>query len=113
MIINNESYDRVQNALEEVFCCCETEDTYTDWDDIASEAIAAELEYLDADQLAMTVEAFKEYIAETAETDENLALGIRSALVIFSQETIDYLDDDSDYCNALRKAVASLKGMNV
>lgn len=113
MIINDESYERVQNAVEEVYSCCEIEDPYTDWEDIASEAIAAVLEYLDAEQLEMTIEAFKDYIIETADSDENLALGIRSALVIFSQETIDYLDDDSDYCNELRKAVASLKGMNV
>lgn len=97
--INEESYERVQNAIEEVGYCCDTTDDSSQWEDVAASAIAPFLEELDADQLAMTCAAFREYINDTVSEDTNLAMGIMAALERYLRETLDYIgypDPDED-----------------
>lgn len=91
--INEESYERVNNAIEEIGYCCATEDDYNEWEDIAASAIAPFLEELNAEQLAMTCAAFREYIIDTADNDLNLAMGIKTALARTLWETLDYIGD--------------------
>lgn len=117
MIINDESYERVQNAVEDIYSCCEIEDDYTGWEDVASSAIAPYLEALDEEQLRMTITAFEEYIADVSEEDENLAVGIKTALMRFLSETLEYLteiyDETSDYGEAIKESLSELNKMTV
>lgn len=113
--INEESYERVQNAIEEVGYCCDTADDYSQWEDVAASAIAPFLEELDEEQLVMTCEAFREYISNTVGEDTNLAMGIRAALERYLRETLDYIgypdpdedvaepDEDDDYYESYKQ----------
>ncbi len=93
MFINkSEAHARVLEAIDDVKVCCEVEDDYTEWDDIAASSITAFLEDLTAEQLDDTCGAFKEYITDR-DTPYNLAMGIRSALVICFSEMFDYIGD--------------------
>lgn len=115
--INEESYERVTNAIEEIGYCCATEDDYNEWEDIAASAIAPFLEELNAEQLAMTCAAFREYIIDTADNDLNLAMGIKTALARTLRETLDYIgdvpndedDEDTDEENPTAELVAVMK----
>lgn len=115
--INEESYERVNNAIEEIGYCCATEDDYNEWEDIAASAIAPFLEELNAEQLAMTCAAFREYIIDTADNDLNLAMGIKTALARTLWETLDYIgdvpndedDEDTDEENPTAELVAVMK----
>lgn len=115
--INEESYERVNNAIEEIGYCCATEDDYNKWEDIAASAIAPFLEELNAEQLAMTCAAFREYIIDTADNDLNLAMGIKTALARTLRETLDYIgdvpndedDEDTDEENPTAELVAVMK----
>lgn len=115
--INEESYERVNNAIEEIGYCCATEDDYNEWEDIAASAIAPFLEELNAEQLAMTCAAFREYIIDTADNDPNLAMGIKTALARTLRETLDYIgdvpndedDEDTDEENPTAELVAVMK----
>ncbi len=115
--INEESYERVNNAIEEIGYCCATEDDYNEWEDIAASAIAPFLEELNAEQLAMTCAAFREYIIDTADNDLNLAMGIKTALARTLRETLDYIgdvpndedDEDTDEENPTAELVAVMK----
>ena len=40
----------------------------------------------------MTVAALEEYIIDTADTDMNMAMGIRTALARYIRERLDFLD---------------------
>lgn len=46
--ISDESYERVQNAIEDLGYCCELEDDYEQWEDIAASSMASFLDDLDA-----------------------------------------------------------------
>lgn len=98
--ISDESYERVQNAIEDINCCCVTEDEYTEWEDIAASSIEGFIDSLNDEQLAMTCAAFREYIIDKEDTDLNLALGIKTALTRALREMLDYIgtvyDDDDD-----------------
>lgn len=74
MIISDESYERVRASVEDIKCCCEIEDDYMEWEDIAAYSIMAFLEALDEDQLKMTVAAFKEYAWDFEDVDPNFSL---------------------------------------
>ena len=80
MLISDESYERVRDAVADIKCCCETEDDYMEWEDIASFSIMAFLEALDENQLKMTVAAFREYAWDIEDEDSNLSQGILTAL---------------------------------
>jgi hypothetical protein len=90
--ISDESYERVQNAIEDIGYCCETEDDYDRWEDIAASSMAGFLDDLDSKQLEMTVAAFEEYITDTAESDLNMAMGVKNALARYLRERLEYLD---------------------
>lgn len=115
--INEESYERVNNAIEEIGYCCATEDDYNEWEDVAASAIAPFLEELNAEQLAMTCAAFREYIIDTADNDLNLAMGIKTALARTLRETLDYIgdvpndedDEDTDEENHTAELIAVMK----
>lgn len=116
--INEESYERVTNAIEEIGYCCATEDDYNEWEDVAASAMAPFLEELNAEQLTMTCAAFREYIIDTAaDNDLNLAMGIKAALARTLRETLDYIgdvpddeeDEDADEENPMAELVAVMK----
>ncbi len=91
--ISDESYERVQNAIEDINCCCVTEDDYNEWEDIAAFSIAGFIDSLNDEQLAMTCAAFREYIIDTEDSDLNLAMGIRTALARSLREMLEYIGD--------------------
>lgn len=90
--ISDESYERVQDIIEDIGYCCEVEDDYEQWEDIAASSMAGFLDDLDYEQVEMTVAALEEYIIDTADTDMNMAMGIRTALARYIRERLDFLD---------------------
>lgn len=90
--ISDESYERVQDIVEDIGYCCEVEDDYEQWEDIAASSMAGFLDDLDYEQVEMTVAALEEYIIDTADTDMNMAMGIRTALARYIRERLDFLD---------------------
>ena len=90
--ISDESYERVQDIVEDIGYCCEVEDDYEQWEDIAASSMAGFLDDLDYEQVEMTVAALEEYIIDTADTDMNMAMGIRTALARDIRERLDFLD---------------------
>lgn len=90
--ISDESYERVQDIIEDIGYCCEVEDDYEQWEDIAASSMAGFLDDLDYEQVEMTVAALEEYIIGTADTDMNMAMGIRTALARYIRERLDFLD---------------------
>ena len=90
--ISDESYERVQNIIEDIGYCCEVEDDYEQWEDIAASSMAGFLDDLDYEQVEMTVAALEEYIIDTADTDMNMAMGIKTALSRYIRERLDFLD---------------------
>lgn len=90
--ISDESYERVQDIIEDIGYCCEVEDDYEQWEDIAASSMAGFLDDLDYEQIEMTVAALEEYIIDTADTDMNMAMGIRTALARYIRERLDFLD---------------------
>ena len=90
--ISDESYERVQDIIEDIGYCCEIEDDYEQWEDIAASSMAGFLDDLDYEQVEMTVAALEEYIIDTADTDMNMAMGIKTALARYIRERLDFLD---------------------
>ena len=90
--ISDESYERVQDIIEDIGYCCEVEDDYEQWEDIAASSMAGFLDDLDYEQVEMTVAALEEYIIDTADTDMNMAMGIKTALARYLRERLDFLD---------------------
>ena len=45
--ISDESYERVQSIIEDMSYCCEFEDDYDQWEDIAASSMASFLDDLD------------------------------------------------------------------
>ena len=90
--ISDESYERVQNIIEDIGYCCEVEDDYEQWEDIAASSMAGFLDDLDYEQVEMTVAALEEYIIDTDYTDMNMAIGIKTALARYIRERLDFLD---------------------
>ena len=90
--ISDESYERVQDIIEDIGYCCKVEDNYEQWEDIATSSMAGFLDDLDYEQIEMTVAALEEYIIDTADTDMNMAMGIKTALARYIRERLDFLD---------------------
>ena len=90
--ISDESYERVQDIIEDIGYCCEVEDNYEQWEDIAASSMAGFFDDLDYEQIEMTVAALEEYIIDTADTDMNMAMGIKTALARYIRERLDFLD---------------------
>lgn len=90
--ISDESYERVQDIIEDIGYCCEVEDNYEQWEDIAASSMAGFFDDLDYEQVEMTVAAMQEYIIDTADTDMNMAMGIKTALARYIRERLDFLD---------------------
>ena len=88
--ISDESYERVQDIIEDIGYCCEVEDDYDQWEDIAASSMASFLDDLDGEQLEMTVAALEEYIVDS--TDMNMAMGIKTALERYIRERLEFLD---------------------
>lgn len=90
--ISDESYERVQDIIEDMSYCCEFEDDYDQWEDIAASSMASFLDDLDGEQLEMTVAALEEYIIDKADYDLNMAMGVKTALARYMRERLEYLD---------------------
>ncbi len=119
--INEASYERVMKAVEDINICCVTEDDYNEWEDIASSSIAAFIDDLNDEQLEMTCGAFIEYIEDTAETDRNMAMGVKTALERALKEMLDNAgviseDDDEErvfLINAMKNSLKAVENMEV
>lgn len=118
--INEASYERVQNAIEDINICCVTEDDYNEWEDIASSSIAAFIDDLNDEQLEMTCGAFMEYIEDTAETDRNMAMGVKTALERALKEMLDNIgiaDEDetekAELINVMKNSLNAVENMEV
>ncbi|MCR5166730.1 MAG: hypothetical protein K6C13_05870 [Oscillospiraceae bacterium] len=96
-IVNEESYERVSTAVDEIREACEVGDDYMEWEDVAASAIEPVFDELDEEQLRMTVSAFIEYINDTADEDRNMALGVKAALIRCLKEKADYMDTYVEY----------------
>lgn len=90
--ISDESYERVQDIIEDIGYCCEVDDDYNEWEDIAASSMSSFLDELDLEQLEMTVSALEEYIIDTADSNINMAMGIKTALERYFRERLDFLD---------------------
>lgn len=95
--VRSEAHGRVLSAVEDIKTCCEVEDYYEEWSDVAASSIQAFLEDLSAEQLDDTCGAFREYITEISEENPNLANGIKDGLRICLNEMLDYIDDVPEY----------------
>ncbi len=125
----SETHERVLCAVEDIKSCCEVRDDFHEWSDIAASSIQAFLEDLTAEQLDDTCSAFEEYIEETVGENENLAKGVKDALLICLKEMLDYIgetsedeeeeidenasDEETRFINQIRQAVKQLEEMNV
>jgi len=87
--ISDESYDRVRDIIEDIGYCCEVDDDYNEWEDIAASSMAGFLDELDLEQLEMTVAALEEYIIDTADSNINMAMGIKTALGRYIRERLE------------------------
>jgi len=90
--ISDESYERVQDIIEDIGYCCEVEDDYNEWEDIAASSMSSFLDELAPEQLEMTVSALEEYIIDTADSNINMAMGIKTALGRYFRERLEFLD---------------------
>lgn len=118
--INEASYERVQYAIEDINICCVTEDDYNEWEDIASSSIAAFIDDLNDEQLEMTCGAFMEYIEDTAETDRNMAMGVKTALERALKEMLDNMgiaDEDetekAELIKVMKNSLNAVENMEV
>ena len=113
--INEASYERVQKAIEDINICCVTEDDYNEWEDIASSSIAAFIDDLNDEQLEMTCGAFIEYIEDTAETDRNMAMGVKTALERALKEMLDNMgiadEDETEKAELIKVMKNSLNAV--
>lgn len=90
--ISDECYDRVRDIIEDIGYCCEVDDDYNEWEDIAASSMSSFLDELDLEQLEMTVAALEEYIIDTADSNINMAMGIKTALERYIRERLEFLD---------------------
>lgn len=91
--ISDESYERVENILEDIGYACDTDDDYDQWEDIARQSFATFMDELDTDQLNMTCYAVRERtIDEYDAGKENYAKGIREAFIGYLKDRKEYLD---------------------
>ena len=118
--ISEASYERVQKAIEDINICCVTEDDYNEWEDIASSSIAAFIDDLNDEQLEMTCGAFIEYIEDTAETDRNMAMGVKTALERALKEMLDNMgiaDEDetekAELIKVMKNSLNAVENMEV
>lgn len=88
--ITEEAYFRAENIIREIGYAVDVNDSWEEWYDVASEVVTAGFEDLNDIQVRSTYSALMERISEK---DENLSDGIRNAVVMSFEETIDYKDD--------------------
>lgn len=93
MMISEEAYERVQNIIEDINICCETEDDYNEWEDIAASSIGSFMDELDTEQFKMTCEALREWIDDNSSNKKNMTMGVKTAFERYLKERIEYLDD--------------------
>ncbi len=90
--ISDEAYERVSDIMEDIGYCCDTEDDYNEWEDIAASSIGSFMDDLDTEQFKMTCEALREYVEDKCYADKNMAMGVKTAFERYLRERIDYLD---------------------
>ena len=96
--ISEESYERVNNILDDIGFACDTEDDYDQWEDIARPSFETVLDELDTDQFDMTCAAVKERIIDEYNSgNKNYAKGIRAAFIGYLNDRRDYLDYTGEY----------------
>ena len=90
--ISDEIYESVQAISEDIGYCCAVDDDYNEWEDIAASSMSSFLDELAPEQLEMTVSALEEYIIDTADSNINMAMGIKTALERYFRERLEFLD---------------------
>ncbi len=93
--INSESIARVNDAVEEIKSCCEIEDDYLEWYDIAQECMQQCFEDLNDEQIKITCAAWFAVINES-ECNDNFVKGIICALEMCVEELISLKEDFID-----------------
>lgn len=73
--ISDESYERVQDIIEDMSCCCEFEDDYDQWEDIAASSMASFLSYISKEMQEQLVKAMSEQ--EVSVIDMKMAKQLR------------------------------------
>ena len=96
--ISDESYERVNNILDDIGFVCDTEDDYDQWEDIARPSFETFLDELDTNQFDMTCAAVRDRIFDDYNFGkENYAKGIRAAFIGYLKDRRDYLDYTGEY----------------
>lgn len=96
--ISDESYERVNNILDDIGFACDTEDDYDQWEDIARPSFETFLDELDTKQFDMTCAAVRERIIDEYDSGkENYAKGIRAAFIGYLKDHREYLDYTGEY----------------
>ena len=99
--ISDESYERVNNILDDIDFACDTEDDYDQWEDMARPSFETFFDELDTDQFDMTCAAVRERIIDEYDSgNENYSKGIRAAFIGYLNYTGEYdppeLPEDAD-----------------
>ena len=96
--ISEESYERVNNILDDIGFACDTEDNYDQWEDIARPSFETFLDELDTNQFDMTCAAVRERIIDEYDSGKgNYAKGIRKAFIGYLKDRREYLDYTGEY----------------
>lgn len=124
--IFDESYERVNDILEDIGNACETSDYYEEWEDVARPSFCV-MDDLDAERYEMTCEAIREKIIDLNDENRNYAKGIHAAFLGYLKERRDYLEfncyydkpelpedadgDDTDLYNELMERYEAYEGL--
>lgn len=84
--ISDESYERVNDILEDIGCACETSDYYEEWEDFVRSSFCI-MDDLDAERYEMTCEAIREKLTDLKDENKNYAKGIHSAFLGYLKAT--------------------------
>ena len=99
IVINSESIERVNETIKEIKSCCEIEDDYLEWYDIAQECMQQCFEDLNDEQIKMTCADWVAFINES-ECNDNFVKGIICALEMCVEELIslkeNFIDEVED-----------------
>jgi hypothetical protein len=94
--ITNESFERVESAINEIKACCDVESDYSEWYDIAQECIVQSFEDLNDRQIHMTYAAWERYIND--DENRNFVCGIAKAMIAAVEELLRFKQEFIDEC---------------
>jgi len=95
--ITDESFDRVELAINEIKACCDVGSDYSEWYDIAQECVVQSFEDLNDRQIRMTYAAWERYVYD--DEDNNFVCGVAKALVAAVEELLQFKCSFVDECS--------------